>query len=63
MDDKTIHELAAAYAQAKLIKEQSRTEYNLDSTNKEIRDFIRSYRFALVHIPEEDDEIDISTLC
>ncbi len=63
MDEKSIHDLAVAYAQAKLVKEQNGIGYNLDHTSEEIRSFLKSYHFALLHIPEEDKEIDLSTLC
>ena len=63
MDEKSIHDLAVAYAQAKLVKEQNGIGYNLDHTSGEIRSFLKSYHFALLHIPEEDKEIDLSTLC
>ena len=62
MDDKTIHDLAVAYAQAKLIKDQSNDNDCLDFTSDEIRSFLKSYHFAQIHIPEEDKEIDLSTL-
>ncbi len=59
MDSKKIHDLAVAYAQAKLIKEQNETGY----TNEEIRSFLRAYNFALIHIPEENEEISLDKLC
>ena len=63
MDDKTIHDLAVVYAQTKLIKEQNTIGYNLDHTSEEIRSFLATYHFALLHIPEEDKELDPSKLC
>ncbi len=48
MDEKSIHDLAVAYAQAKLVKEQNGIGYNLDHTSKEIRSFLKSYHFALL---------------
>jgi hypothetical protein len=63
MDNKTIHDLAIAYAQAKLLKEQSKPGYDLDNTNEEIRNFLHSYHLASLHLPEEDKAIDPSTLC
>lgn len=59
MDVKKIHDLAVAYAQAKLIKEQGETGY----TNEEIRSFLCAYHFALIHIPEEDKEVSLDELC
>ncbi len=59
MDNKKIHDLAVAYAQAKLIKEQEDAGY----TNEEIRSFLCAYHFALIHIPEEDKEIPLDELC
>ena len=59
MDDKKIHDLAVAYAQAKLIKEQCEN----GCTNEEIRSFLRAYHFALIHIPEEDKEVPLDELC
>lgn len=63
MSDKQYHDLAVAYAHAKLIKMQSCNTYNSDSTSEEIQDFLKSYHFALLHLPEEDKGIDISSLC
>ena len=56
-----IHDLAVAYAQAKLLK------YQQDFPEKsgysdEIRAFLESYYFAEIHLPEEDKEIDLSEL-
>lgn len=62
MNDKIIHDLAVAYAQIKLNKEQLNTNYNSDYTNDEIRSFLKSYHFALVHIPEENERLDLSAL-
>lgn len=63
MIDKQFHDLAIAYAHAKLIKMQSCDTYNSDSTNEEIREFLKSYHFALLHLQEEDKDLDISSLC
>lgn len=63
MSDKQFHDLAVAYANAKLIKMQSHSTYSSDSTSEEIQDFLKSYYFALLHLPEEDKDIDISSLC
>lgn len=61
MSDSMIHDLAVAYAQAKLIQHQQ--EYPEDSGySSEIRDFLKWYHFATIHIPRENKEIDMSTL-
>lgn len=62
MDSKTIHDLAVAYAQAKLMKLQSDAEYHSDFTNEELKTFLKSYHFASTHLPEEDNDLDLSTL-
>lgn len=59
MDDKSIHDLAVAYAQAKLIKESDQRGF----TSEEIRSFLEAYHFALIHISEEDKEIPLDKLC
>lgn len=63
MSDKQFHDLAVAYAHAKLIKMQCYDTYDTDSTSEEIQAFLKSYHFALLHLPEEDKDIDLSTLC
>lgn len=63
MNDKQLHDLAVAYAHAKLIKAQCCDTYSLDSTSEEIQAFLKSYHFALLHLTEEDKDIDLSTLC
>ena len=63
MNDKQLHDLAVAYAHAKLIKMQSCDTYDLDSTSKEILNFLKSYHFALLHLPEEDKDLDVRSLC
>lgn len=61
MTDSVIHELAIAYAQVKLLRHQK--EHPEDSGySDEIRDFLKWYHFAAIHIPEENKEIDMSTL-
>lgn len=62
MDNRTIHDLAVAYAQAKLMKLQSDAEYHSDFTNEELKSFLRSYYFASIHLPEEDSSLDLSAL-
>lgn len=61
MTDKTFHDLAIAYAQTKLLKYQQEFPDD-DMTNDEIRAFLKSYHFALIHMPEEEESIDLSTL-
>lgn len=63
MDKRSIHDLAVAYAQAKLIKNQNNIGYDLGHTSEEIRSFLEAYYFASLHIPEEDKDIDLSRLC
>ncbi len=63
MTDKQLHDLAVAYAHAKLVKVQLHDTYDSDSTNEEIREFLKFYHFALIHLPEEDEDADISSLC
>ena len=61
MTDKEIHDLAVAYAQVKLAQyQQENPKYR--GTDLEIRSFLKSYYFAKIHIPEEDENIDLSTL-
>lgn len=61
MTDKTFHDLAVAYAQAKLLKYQKDCPEN-DATDIEIRVFLKAYHFAILHMPEENESIDLSTL-
>lgn len=61
MTDSQVHDLAVAYAQTKLLSSQQ--EHPEDSGySSEIRAFLKWYHFAIIHIPEEDAEIDLSTL-
>lgn len=57
MDNKTIHDLAVAYAQAKLIQHQ---QINPDDNgyDEEIRLLIKAYYHACNQIPIEDDSLD-----
>lgn len=59
MDDKTLHDLAVAYAQVELAKYQ---QENPDTTgyDEKISSFLGSYYFALTRIPIVDKDIDIS---
>lgn len=61
MPNELVQKLAIAYAQVKLLRHQE--EYPEGSGySDEIRHFLKWYHFAAIHIPEEDKEIDISTL-
>ena len=61
MSDDLVRSLAIAYAQAKLFQHQQ--EHPEDSGySDEIRDCLKWYHFAAIHIPEENKEIDMSTL-
>ncbi len=62
MTKETIHDLAVAYAQAKLLKEQAESGYNRDFTNEEIHSFLKSYQFASEQISEKEQPYDIGTL-
>ena len=63
MDAQHIHELAVAFAQTKLIKENME-EKNLavhspfSSDEDEIRDFLKAYRYALDSIELVWDDLD-----
>ena len=61
MSDSAIHDLAVAYAQAKLLQYQQEHPEN-GGYSEEIRDFLKWYHFAVIHIPSENKEIDLSTL-
>lgn len=57
MDDKTIHDLAVAYAQAKLIQcQQERPD--LSGYDEEIHLFLKDYLYALHQLPVEYEELD-----
>ena len=57
MSDDVIHDLAVAYAMAKLLKsQQEHPEGN--GYNTEIRSLIKNYYYALHQIPEEDSSLD-----
>ncbi|MCI8848646.1 MAG: hypothetical protein HFF86_05145 [Oscillibacter sp.] len=61
MTDSVIHELAIAYAQVKLLRHQK--EHPEDSGySDEIRQFLKWYHFAEIHIPQKDEDIDLSAL-
>ena len=64
MSDDLIRDLAIAYAQAKLIQHQQ--DHPEDSGySSEIRDFLKWYHFARLHINDENKEnkeIDLGTL-
>lgn len=61
MDAKTLHDLAVAYAHAKLIQSQQAHPEN-SFCSMELQGFLKSYHYALLHLPEEDVGIDLSTL-
>ena len=54
MNEKSIHDLAVAYAQVKLQHYQK--EYGKSSDSEEINQYVKAYRFALDNIPNEWDE-------
>lgn len=61
MSDRLVHDLAIAYAQVKLFRHQR--EHPEDSGySDEIRQFLKWYHFAEIHIPRENEDIDLSTL-
>jgi len=57
MNDKIIHDLAIAYAQAKLLKMQQDEPEN-NGLNSELRSYIKAYYYACYQIPIEDEDID-----
>lgn len=57
MDEKTIHDLAIAYAQVKLLRIQR--EYpDRDGSNSELRSFVKAYCYARYQIPLEYEDLD-----
>lgn len=63
LDEQRIHELAVAFAQAKLIKanmeEKTLAGHSpFSSDYREIEDFIKAYRFALDNIEFAWNELD-----
>ncbi len=61
MSDDLVRTLAIAYAQVKLFQHQK--EHPEDSGySDEIRQFLKWYHFAEIHIPGENKNIDLSTL-
>lgn len=57
MDEKLNHELAIAYAQAKLIKRQQDSSED-NGCNSELRSFLKSYYYAAYQLPIENDDLD-----
>lgn len=57
MDDKTFHDLAVAYAQAKLIQSQQ-MHPDQNGYDEELRSFLKSYNYALYQLPIESDALD-----
>lgn len=63
MDENHIHDLAVAYAQAKLLNYQEELKKQPDYNpfmcdSKEIYEYAKAYRFALLNFEQEYDEID-----
>lgn len=52
MNDDLRNQLAVAYAQAKLMHEQSEKDYLLSGYDEEIEKYLKSYQFAYDRIPE-----------
>lgn len=61
MTDKVVHELALAYAQT-VLAETLRNDPSRRGTDEVIRDYLKDYHFAVSRIPEEDQDIDLSTM-
>ena len=61
MKENVIHDLAVAYAQAKLIKNQQEHPEET-GYSEEIRSFLKDYYIAINHIPEENENIDPGSL-
>lgn len=57
MDSKINHDLAVAYAHAKLIKHQQ-DSYEEDGYDSELRFFLKSYYYALNQLPIESDNME-----
>lgn len=57
MDNKTIHDLAVAYAQAKLIQSQQERP-DISGYDEEIHSFLEDYLHALHQLPVEYEELD-----
>ena len=56
MDEKSIHDLAVAYAQVKLQHYQD--EYRESGDSEDIYQYIKAYRFTLDNIQNAWDEIN-----
>lgn len=52
MREDLLNQLAIAYAQAKLMKDQAKGDYNLDGYDEEIEGFLKSYLFAIERMPD-----------
>ena len=50
MNEDLRQQLAVAYAQAKLIGEQSKKGYSLSGYDEEIENYLKSYQFAYARI-------------
>lgn len=57
MNEKVFHDLAVAYAQAKLLQfQQKHPEESCSDT--ELRSFLKAYNYALYQLPIEDNDLD-----
>ncbi len=56
MNEQQLHELALAYAQVKL--QQYQAEYGKSCDEKELYEYAKAYKFALVNFESLYDEID-----
>lgn len=61
MTDQEMHDLAVAYAQVRLIEMHKADPFRIGSS-EDIRAYLKAYHFALIQIPEENQEIDLSSL-
>lgn len=56
MDEKSIHDLAVAYAQVKLQHYQD--EYGKSCDEEELYQFAKAYKFALTNFEQNFNEVD-----
>lgn len=56
MDEKSLHDLAVAYAQVKLLNFQK--EYGKSGDTEELREFARAYNFCLFNFEKEYESLD-----
>lgn len=57
MKENYYHDLAVAYAQAKLIKRQQENP-NEDLLDSELRFYIKAFNYAMYQLPIEDKDLD-----